>query len=99
MSWKGSLFWRVWDGLASQKTQCETKWLGETEVEDQHVVEPPEGIIRGKAIRQTAEPWRSVWTFMVKEKPFEKGTRRNVKVNFGSPMTPRAQRTGCRFGL
>eukprot|EP00435_Cladocopium_sp_Y103_P000040 s2725_g1.t1 len=44
-------------------------WLGKSEQEDLHVVAAPEGILRGKAIRRTAEPWRGVWLFMVNQKP------------------------------
>ena len=46
-------------------------WLGKTENEDLHVVATCDGILRGKAIRRTFEPWRPGWLFMVNEKLFQ----------------------------
>ena len=44
-------------------------WITKTDGDDLHVVATPEGLIRGKAIRRLTNPWRSVWLFMVQEKP------------------------------
>ena len=40
-------------------------WLGKTEVDDQHAIASPDGILRGKAIKRISNPWRGVWFFLV----------------------------------
>ena len=63
-------------------------WLGKTEAEDLHVVSTPNGVLKGKAIRRTADPWRGVWLFM-KEKPYKPWTiRRSFKILAGTPAIP-----------
>eukprot|EP00435_Cladocopium_sp_Y103_P042256 s218_g11.t1 len=66
-------------------------WLGKSEQEDLHVVATPEGILRGKAIRRTAEPWRGVWLFMVNQKPYQpSGRKSNLRsLRLGAPATPK----------
>lgn len=64
-------------------------WLGKTDGEDLHAVATPEGVRYGKAIRRTADPWRGVWLFLVKEKPFQTTKRRQAKLQFGGLVTPR----------
>ena len=66
-------------------------WLGKSEQEDVHIVATPEGIIRGKATRRTAEPWRGVWLFMVNQKPYQpSGRKSNLRsLRLGSPATPK----------
>ena len=65
-------------------------WLGKTEQEDLHVVATCDGIIKGKAIRRTSTPWRPMWLFLVKDKPYQ-STRRKVPkaLKFGGMVTPR----------
>lgn len=65
-------------------------WLGKTEVEDFHTVAIPHGVIRGRAIRKTFEPWRSKWLFLVIEKLHKITARRMPRnVKFGGSITPR----------
>ena len=64
-------------------------WLGKTDVEDMHVVATPDGMVNGKAIRRTSQPWRSLWLFLVHEKPFSTLKKREARFNFGAPVTPR----------
>ena len=65
--------------------------LTKTDGDDLHVVATPEGLIRGKAIRRLTNPWRSVWLFMVQEKPYQNLSRRATLKNlrFGAPPTPK----------
>ena len=64
-------------------------WLGKTDVEDMHLVATPSGVLTGKAIRRTSDPWRSVWLFMVVAKPYDSVKRRHAKYTFGAPVTPK----------
>ena len=49
--------------------------------------------MRGKAIRRTREPWRSVYLFMVKVKPWRNPhQRRPMKIMPSTPMVPRPVR-------
>ena len=69
-------------------------WLGKTELEDLHIVSTPNGIVRGKAICRTTEPWRATWLFMVKEKPTASNTgrRTSLKILAGTPTVPKPVR-------
>ena len=52
-------------------------WVGKTEEDDLRMVVASSGLVRGKAVRRTGQPWRSVYSFMVKEKPYRNpNTRR-----------------------
>ena len=65
-------------------------WLGKTENEDLQVVATCDGVLRGKAIRRTSEPWRPGWLFMVNEKPFQVPKRRSSRtLKAGAPITPK----------
>ena len=39
-------------------------WVGKTSEDDLHLVIGSTGLLRGKAIRRTSEPWRSVYVFL-----------------------------------
>ena len=40
-------------------------WVGKTEEDDLHMAVASSGLVRGKAVRRTGQPWRSVYLFMV----------------------------------
>ena len=58
-------------------------WLGKAEAEDLDLVATPQGLLRGNAI------WRSVWLFMIKERPFQPTGRKALlkDIQIGSPVT------------
>ena len=68
-------------------------WVGKTNEEDLHLVVSGDRVMRGKAIRRTGEPWRSVYLFMVKVKPFRNPhQRRPMRILPSTPMVPRPVR-------
>ena len=46
-------------------------WLGKTEVDDQHAIASPDGIVRGKATRRTSILVVEFGFFLVKENPLQ----------------------------
>ena len=48
-------------------------WLGKTSEgnEDQHVVSTVNGVMKGKAIRRSPDPWRAPWLFLMRDKPYK----------------------------
>ena len=68
-------------------------WVGKTNEEDLRLVVSGDHVMRGKAIRRTSEPWRSVYLFMVKAKPYRNPhQRRPMKILQSTPMVPRSVR-------
>ena len=48
-------------------------WLGKTTdgSDDLHAVSTPSGLVKSRAIRRTAKPWDSIYTWMVKDLPYK----------------------------
>ena len=68
-------------------------WVGKTNEDDLHLVIGSAGLLRGKAIRRTSEPWRSVYVFLVKTRPYRSpNVRRAMRLMPATPMVPRGVR-------
>ena len=62
-------------------------WLGKTSegTEDMHIVSTPNGILKGRAIRRSAEPWRGPWIFLCRDQPFKVNPRKKSLRFEGKP--------------
>ena len=69
-------------------------WVGKTNEDDLHLVIGVGGVMRGKAVRRTSEPWRPTYLFLVKDKPFRNpGIKRPpLRIMPSTPMVPRGVR-------
>ena len=70
-------------------------WVGKTEEDDLHTAAASSVLVRGKAVRRTGQPWRSVClSSMVKEKPYRNpNTRRPLRLLLPSDSTRTWSRT------
>ena len=69
-------------------------WVGKTNEDDLHLVIGVNGVMKGKAVRRTSEPWRPTYMFLVKDKPFRNpGVKRPpLRIMPSTPMVPRGVR-------
>ena len=66
-------------------------WVGKTSDgnEDMHIVLSPGGVVKGKAIRRNAEPWRGTWLFLARHKPFKVVKSRELQFSASTPTMPK----------
>ena len=66
-------------------------WVGKTHEDDLHIVIGVNGVMRGKAVRRTSEPWRPTYMFLMKDKPFRDPGVKRPPLRI-MPSTPRGVR-------
>ena len=65
-------------------------WLGKSTDgnDDLHVVATPAGIVKSKAVRRTASPWKGTWLWLVKDFPYKPNAfpKKPLKLAPGFPV-------------
>ena len=66
-------------------------WVGKSSDgnEDMHIVITPGGVVKGKAIRRSSEPWRGTWLFLARHQPYKVTKTRALGFSAPTSTLPR----------